>query len=182
MDTFSHAEILEACENFLSDWDRREWVIEHGEWASSEWDNERGAYDIAVAKFAAAVETLDEELGNVPESHDYDGGDLANARDSMANLNAAFRALESAATSLEGQIKPDESDYTSEGLIDPDGVANRADDLECGIWGDGWDCREGWSAYRVDDALYIRWWRDAWGNRHERDLWVLVDDRFFPND
>jgi hypothetical protein len=45
----------------------------------------------------------------------------------------------------------------------------------------GWDCTEKMIAYRHGDALYIWWYRKVWGNRRERDLWVLVDENYFAH-
>ncbi len=101
-----------ACENFLQEWDRGEWMADHGEWAD---------------------------------------------------------------------VESDES-YIAEGVIDPDDVATRATDCDVSRSWQGWDCREGWGAYRVGRALYLRWWRNACGNRRDRDLWVLVDSEFFQED
>lgn len=72
-----------------------------------------------------------------------------------------------------------EGDYIAEGVIDPDEVADGAKALGVGDNWQGWECNEGWAAYRVGEALYVRWYRNAHGNRHDRDLWVCVDDAFF---
>lgn len=42
-----------------------------------------------------------------------------------------------------------------------------------------WDGQEYWRAYAHGQALYINWVRVAWGDRHARDLWILVDKEFF---
>lgn len=76
-----------------------------------------------------------------------------------------------------------ESDYIAEGVIDPDNVADSAVYLGVDKTWQGWDCREGWAAYRSGDALYLNWWRSPTTNlRHDRDLWVLVDKRFFEEE
>lgn len=104
-------DIRKACENFLLDWNRRDWMADHGEWA-------------------------------------------------------------------------DESDHIEEGTLDPDCIEHDADPLEVGSSWQGWDCKEGWSAYQVGEALYLNWWRSPYGgtNRHQRDLWVCVDETFFQCD
>lgn len=75
----------------------------------------------------------------------------------------------------------DEADGIEEGTIDPDEVEDGADDLEVGASWQGWDCREGWRAYRVGDGLYLNWWRTPYPHtaRHQRDLWVEVNGTFF---
>lgn len=106
------ADFLAGSESYEA-WDRQQWMEVHGEWASSEWD--------------------------------------------------------------------DDDDHIAEGLIDPDGVSDDAQDLGVGRAWEAWNCREGWGAYRVGRALYMRWWRAPYGgtNRHERDLYVLIDEDFF---
>lgn len=154
--------------SFLEDWDRHEWLRDHGTWASEEWNEARKAYEDAVQELREAVEDLDD-----PEYADPCSAD---------DVARAVAAVQDAAKALDGQVRPDESDYIAEGLLDPDGVADKAE--PCGVdcaW-QGWDCREGWSAHRVGDALYLNWFRSAYGNRHDRDLWVLVDDEFFVED
>jgi hypothetical protein len=75
----------------------------------------------------------------------------------------------------------DGGDCIEEGTIDPNDVESEAEDLGVGASWQGWDCREGWSAYQVGEALYVNWWRTPYGgtNRHQRDLWVCVDKSFF---
>jgi hypothetical protein len=34
----------------------------------------------------------------------------------------------------------------------------------------------------VDRALYLNWWRNAYGNRRNRDLWVLVAAEYFDEE
>lgn len=76
------------------------------------------------------------------------------------------------------------NDEIEEGTIDPDGIEDDAEDLEVGASWQGWDCKEGWRAYRVGTALYLNWWRTPYPHtvRHERDLWVQVDGKFFEED
>jgi hypothetical protein len=38
-------EIRNACEQFLADWNRGDWMQAHGGWASEEWAGEREAFD-----------------------------------------------------------------------------------------------------------------------------------------
>ncbi|MGL4808979.1 MAG: hypothetical protein ACRC4O_09585, partial [Giesbergeria sp.] len=58
--------------------------------------------------------------------------------------------------------------------------AGRADDTGVDCSWSGWDCTESWTAYRCGDALVMHWVRQAYGQRHDRDLWVEVDAEFFP--
>ena len=81
----------------------------------------------------------------------------------------------------DSSIAPDQ-DYICDDVIDPDGIKDDAIPLGVGDSWEGWDCREGWAAYRAGDALYVNWWRKAWGNRHARDLWVKVCDEFFEGE
>lgn len=100
-----------ACESFLADWNRGDWMVENGDWA-------------------------------------------------------------------------DDGDYIEEGTIDPDNVEDDAESLDVGAKSQGWDCQEGWGAYRSMDDLYLNWWRAPYPNtnRHQRDLWVLVSKDFFAVD
>jgi len=75
-----------------------------------------------------------------------------------------------------------EGAYIEEGTIDPDGISDTARYLDVGLNWRGWDCEESWDAYKQEDALYMRWARDAYGARHYHDLWVLVDDSFFAEE
>lgn len=74
-----------------------------------------------------------------------------------------------------------------EGTIDPDSYEDRADEpIYSEAWND-WDCRRGVQAYRIGDALVMRWWCDAYGQgifkkRKDRDLWVEVDAEYFLDD
>lgn len=157
--------IKETCKNFLEDWDRHEWMAAHGEWASSEWDEERKEYEEAAAALVAAAAALPNSDRAQPSA--------------LSELKEAYDRLREAAEALDGQVRPDESDYIAEGLLDPDGVADDAEALDAKDGWQGWDCTEGWRAYRRGRDLYINWWRNAYGNRHSRDLWVLVDKDFF---
>lgn len=163
----NNRDIYETCEAFLADWDRQEWMQLHGEWASEAWDDAREEYDAALADLLTAVHVL-------PCGDRVDGaGVLDDVRDALA-------LVEETAAALDGQIVAPEEDYIQEGTIDPDGVSETAHALDVGcVPVQGWDCTEGWSAYRHGDALYVRWWRDACGNRRDRDLWVLVESGFF---
>jgi hypothetical protein len=152
-------EIYESCTDFLSDWDRQDWMESHGEWASSAWTSEREAYDDASARVQDAL--ADSESVDVDE------------------LLAAIEELQAAAEALRDQVLPDSSDYIAEGTIDPDSVRSSSECLDIGESAQGWDCTEGWSAYRSGDALVVQWYRHARGQRHDRDLWVVVDEEFF---
>lgn len=71
------------------------------------------------------------------------------------------------------------------GTVDPHGVSERAEYAADGYARQAWGCFEGWEAFRDGDALYLRQWRKPDGplsGRVERDLWVLVDRRFFRGD
>lgn len=164
--------VYEAVESFLRDeeegWSRHEWMQAHGEWASAEWDDAREGYTEAVELLASLV-------GDMPDAERADA-------DGLDAISSAVEAVHTAVAELDGQVRPDESDYIAEGRIDPDEVADQAEDLEVGYSAQGWDCTEGWNAYRAGSALYMHWWRDACGNRHGRSLWVLVDDEFFAGD
>lgn len=114
----TNEEIRVAVEGFLEHWHRGDWMVDHGEWASS----------------------------------------------------------------LDEQVRSDDSDYIAEGVIDPDDVAGTAEALDVVCSWQGWDCTEGWTAYRAGDALYVHWFRNARGLRHDRSLWVLVDEAFFEQE
>jgi len=74
-----------------------------------------------------------------------------------------------------------EADYITEGVIDPHDVAGSAEDLGVSASWQDWDCREGWAAMRSGQALILRWWRDPTTDlRHDRDLYVMIDEEFFP--
>lgn len=165
------SEIREACEEFLEDWDRQLWMQDNGEWASAAWDDARDEYDEAVRLLREAVEDLPDA-----DRISYRTGHTV---DRVADLSVMLVA---AAEALDGQVTPDESDYIETGTIDPDGIRDHATLVHDGDSGSEWDCREGWEAYRHGDALYVRWYRDAWGARHDRDLWVPVDAEFFAED
>jgi hypothetical protein len=99
---------------------------------------------------------------------------------SADELQELVAAVGTTCAALEGQVRPDESDYIAEGLIDPNGVSDSATEIpDVGESWQDWDCTESWWAYRSGDGLYINWRRAARGHRHGRDLWVLVDEDFF---
>ena len=77
-----------------------------------------------------------------------------------------------------------ELNYIKEGKIEEiDGLEERSVALgSIGNSKEGWDCVEGWDAHRDGSALVINWWRNSYGNRHNRDLWVIVDKNFFEDD
>jgi hypothetical protein len=153
-------EIKAACIKFLKSWDDQAWMEYHGEWASSAWTSEREAYDVASARVQDAL----------ADSESVDVDDLMEAMDE----------LREAAEALRDQVRPDESDYIATNPIDPDSVRSSAQCLGIGEASQRWDCVEGWGAYRSDDALIVRWYRHAYGSRHDLDLWVVVDEEFFP--
>lgn len=158
--------IEDTIHEFLADWDRYEWMIEHGAWVSAEWDAARAEYDAALAELRDLVGAAD------------DADCVGHWRGADAIVDCA-RELARCARALDGQVTPDESDYIAEGTIDPDGVKAKAVCVYDGGSHRGWDCTESVDGYRVGDALYMRWRREAYGNRHSRDLWVLVESDFF---
>ena len=129
-------------------------------WDRSEWMQDNGTW--ASEKWDELREEVREELKSI------DLEDV-NLKDVLIDL----------ADRLEGQVISGVGDYIEAGTIDPDYVARYAKNLEIEATWQEWDCKEGWMAYRYEDALYLRWYRDAWGSRIERDLWVLVDEEFF---
>lgn len=159
--------IRRACKAFLSSWDRQEWMQFNGTWESEKWVEAREAYDAAVEGLALA-------FGGIPSATHADA-DLSSIEEALTEVREAARALD-------GQVRPDESDYIAEGLIDPDNVLEMAEPLDVRDNWRGWDCEEGWEACRVRDALYLHWYRQAWGQRHDRSLWVLVDSGYFKDE
>jgi hypothetical protein len=152
-------------EAFLEDWDRREWLADHAPWASEEHDAARVHYDGLRAELLEAL---------------VEGERLDSA--ASGQLLAAMERLQGAIHLLDGQVLPDDGDYPVEGTIDP---GERAERLErdgavlAKAHAEGWDCVEGWDAYLDEDgALVMNWWRTARGNRHQRDLWVVVDSHY----
>lgn len=163
---------------FLEGWDRKEWMHAHGEWASAQWEAERAEYRARAEALEAALE----EALTALRARSAD--DL---RDGVPNIDLegiedAYEALAEAAEALRDQVRPDESDYIAEGTLDPDEVADGAKALGVGEKWQGWDCTEGWASYRHGAALYVRWYRNAHGDRHDRDLWVCVDKTFFQEE
>ena len=77
-----------------------------------------------------------------------------------------------------------DDDHIAEGVIDPDGyVGNDERERVCARVWEGWECREGWTAYRCGAALVLNWWRSPTTRlRRERDLWVTIDPKFFEAD
>lgn len=167
-------DIRNACELFLEGWNRHDWMSKNGEWASESWNEEREAYNDAKEALAEALQDA------VKAVQKCDAGD--EAPDVFSEIEEAREALEAAAKALDGQVRADDSDYIAEGTIDPDDVANVAEGLDVGSSWQGWDCTEGWYAHRSGTALYVRWWRDAHRSRHNRDLWVCVNESFFEEE
>lgn len=155
-------------ELFLEGWNRSDWMVEHGEWASTEWDNARAEYD-------KAIDALEYAINTVPSAYS------ANS-DALSEIRYALEAAEEALDELEGQVKPDESDYIIEGVIDPDNVEGLAEQVGVSSSWEGWCCKEGWVALRTSDDLYLNWYRHAYGNRRSRDLYVLVEGDFFASE
>jgi hypothetical protein len=156
-------------EGLVEDWshdqNRQEWMQDHGEWASAAWDDAREAREEAREALAEALREAATADGNV-----------ANI-DFEAIEKARVAAVE-AEKALDGEVTP-ENDYIAEGLIDPDGVS---DDAGRKVWSQsrqGWDCIEGESVYVAvtDRGMRIvhNWWRSAYRQRHDRDLWRVVD-------
>lgn len=169
--------IREACERFLHTWSRRDWMSDNGEWVSEQWNDARD--EVRAILGTVDVEALGiDDINLDPETmSNYDIDELEERMRQSTDLDRdAIERLLGAAEKLRDQVHPgpDGRDYIEPGLLDPDGVANDATPLDIGDTWEGWDCREGWQAHRCGDALYICWTRDAWGQRHERELWVLV--------
>lgn len=167
--------IKETIEVFLKSWDRQAWMADHGEWASAQWEEEREDYRACTEALEATLEDALKALRSRDASDLRDGVPDIDLKD----IEDAYEELGRAANALLYQVRPDESDYIAEGTIDPDGVADDAEHLGVEVQWQGWDCTEGWSAYRVGEALYAQWYRNAYGNRHDRELWVCVDGSYF---
>lgn len=87
------------------------------------------------------------------------------------------------ASEVDATIQP-EGDYIMPGTVDPDGVEGDATALDVSHSWAGWDCREGWRAHRAGARLILNWWRapnHGRTARHARDLWVVVDPKFFAS-
>jgi len=184
MNTTETTRVSEAIENFLSDWDRQEWMQDHGVWASDEWEGERDEYNSARTEVESAISEVTTVVGAISHADSYQNDwDIEGAICETEELLKKLKVLMEIGRKLDGHVRPDESDYISEGTIDPDMVSNvsTAKLVWEGPKTQGWDCKEWYDGYRIDDALYMHWCRDAWGNRHNRDLWVLIDDEFFNN-
>jgi hypothetical protein len=156
-------------EAFLEDWNRHEWMNDNGDWASNQWDDERAEYAAAQENVAKLAEQLKTARHGEAEAL-------------IGAMSDALDALESAAKALEGSVEPDESDYIAEGVIDPDNVEESCEKLDASASWQGWECTEGWRALRHGNHLYMNWWRNAYGNRHKRDLYVLVEEDFFEDE
>lgn len=166
--------------SFLDGWNRHDWMQEHGDWASSRWDAERAEYDGALVAARDSIDAIADTLADAPiaERADADSLDIDSAIDSAQDIIERLERLRAACAALDGSVSPDGGDYIAEGTIDPDDVAGECHS-ECRVGGDswrGWDCTEGWAAYLLPDGRVVaNWWRSAEGQRHERDLWILVD-------
>jgi len=169
-------DVAETIESFLSTWDRTGWMHEHGSWASEEWGDARDEYNARADALDRAIKSLNARY--IPCSYNPDVSRIASL---VQDVTDAMAELQEAAEALHGQVT-EENDYVTEGTIDPDCVADMAVPIPAMCRWNGWDCIEGWAAYRVGTALYCRWSRVAVGHRRDRDLWVLVDGRFFAEE
>lgn len=164
------ASVVNAIEDFLATWDRHGWMETHGEWASEAWDVKREDFEEAQEQVERAIAVDAEKADDT-----FVGFDADEARE-------AIEALATAAEALRGQVRPGLGDFIAEGTIDPSCLADQLNavmPIAHRAW-DAWDCREGWRAFKAGHALVMNWWRHGWGGqRHERDLWVLVDPEFF---
>jgi hypothetical protein len=150
---------------WVTEWDREEWMQDHGEWESARWDERREARDEAREALAEVLREAASADGNIANI-DFDA------------IEEARVAAVEAEKALDGEVTP-EADYIAEGLIDPDEVS---DDPGRKIWSNswqGWDCTEGESVFVAvtDRGLRVvhRWWRNAYGQRHDRDLWRVAE-------
>jgi hypothetical protein len=186
----NRTEAIVMVERFLANWDRQEWMQANGEWASDAWSCERAEYDDALAAArslcpAAPEDDEDDAYWDICEALD-DAPPGARCDEALrlpelpaeapADLVAAVQKLGAAASALGGAVRPDESDYIATGTIDPGDLRDECTDepFDNNAWS-GWDCNEGWNAYLLDDGrIVLNWWRAARGQRHDRDLWVLV--------
>jgi hypothetical protein len=174
--------VKEHIESFLESWDRSEWMRDHGRYASETWNDEREVYAEHQRELTDAVQYLAEKISKLP-SAEFVGSffDVKHIEGHLKDIEESLQALSKAAQLLDDQVRPDEFDYIEEGTIDPDAVKDTAIDLDIGSKSQGWDCIEGWAAYRVGTSLYIRCYREAWGNRRDRDLWVLVSKDYWSS-
>lgn len=165
-------------ESFLSNWDRHEWMRDHGEWASAQFDPQRAEYAAALEAAQESAAVIAGALDEAPSDDRVNERlDLCDAIDAARGLVAQLERLRAASVALDGAARADSSDYIAEGTIDPDDLRDecRSDqEVKYVSWA-GWDCREGRSVYLLDDGrVVLHWWRDACGSRHNRDLWVRV--------
>ena len=167
---------------FLETWDRQEWMQEHGDWASADWEGEREQYEEAVSSLRDDLEQVCAAVGSLPKADRAGSGAAAVVREAVNELLARLDSVELAAEALDNQVRQNEHDYIVGGTLDPDCVAGTAERLPVAERWQGWDCYEGWGAYRHETHLYVNWWRDAMGNRTERNLWVLVSADYFTDE
>lgn len=66
----------------------------------------------------------------------------------------------------------------ADGKVDPYGVSRSAVNLMIRQTYEGWDCHEGWAAFRAGDGLFVRLWHTSSGTL-SRDMWVLIDEHYF---
>ena len=177
---------LVRVELYLENWNRQDWMQEHGEWASAQWDDERADYAEALKEALEASGVIADALEEAPDDDDCDSPlDLDEAIDAARELVEKLEKLAAASKAMDGAVRADESDYIAEGVIDQEELRGRCDDTNRvghESW-QAWDCREGWSAHLLDDGrVVLNWWRSVHGTtRHARDLWVLVDTIDMPD-
>ncbi len=63
--------------------------------------------------------------------------------------------------------------------LDPDGLADLDLPVAHSCQWQGWDCTEGWVAHQMNDDLVLNWYRNAYGHRHSRDLWLVAIEGYF---
>jgi hypothetical protein len=115
-------------QRYLEDWDRQEWMSDHGEWASAEWDDAREEY---VARAAEAVEAADDEAIAVAEAAEAaeaaaEAADDAEARAAAAAATEAADAARSLADAVEYLSDDGENPDYPYAITD---LANTADSL-----------------------------------------------------
>lgn len=159
--TFKNAkdEAMAIAEVFAEEWDREQWLEQHGRWASEEWDDARAAYAEAVAELSEVLDSSDPER---PVDTD--------------ELMYAAALVRDASEALVDQVTADD-DRIAEGTVDPDDVSELCTpdrELEHAS-AEGWDCVEGHAVYLLPDGRVVyRWYREGRGERRSRDLYVVA--------
>lgn len=172
------ARAREMAAEFLSEWDRHEWMHAHGKWASANFKTQRAEYAAALEAAIESAAVIADALDEAPsEDRVHERLDLDDALEAARCMVDQLERLRAASVALDGAAREDDNDYIAEGTIDPDGLRDecRSDqEIACASW-NGWDCREGRIVYLLDDGrVVLNWWRSAYGARHERDLWLMV--------